>query len=329
MERSFEISFNDLPNEPLGRRAQVLQTAIPYLVPRTLTFMRDTYSRAPLLKECVDFVAWHLLDAPPAFLENLAKVWYFPWAEASKELDQVLTACMLTMYKAAYDHLRRSLELVVVGSFFTMEKTPTEKAHAWMVGEDGTPRFARTIERLIEEPHFCDLEERRRFGDSLKELYWSLSDITHVRGIRYGFERIQPLRTSLGACMVPEFDKTALANVLDRYIDVVRHIATIIAAANPVLLVGLDMELKFGFNGPVSGFFDETQADLLHRLILDDCRSVLDDIVEKDAGIRSLISWYESTPDITPEELQKQAEQQDQFFEQHRWRGGTKERWQE
>lgn len=303
------LNILDLPDNPLDKRARILQFAMQQAIPRAVKFMREDYAQASLLQDCIRFASWDLLDAPRSDLVSLGKVWFFPWAEASRELDQVHNACMLTMYKAAHDHLRRALELVIIGIYFTLEETPVKEARAWMASVDGTPRFSRTMERLVAHSRFSVLEKGCHWSDGVKQLYWTLSDVTHVRGERCSFHAVQPSRVHLGDVWVPEFDSMALAGVLDRYVDVVRHQATALAAANPVLLVGLNMETKFGFDDPVSGFFAPRQVELLRTLVLDDTRAVFDEITATDPEVQSLVRWYESKPDITPEELAKQAEE--------------------
>jgi hypothetical protein len=81
------------------------------------------------------------------------------------------------------------------------------------------------------------------------------------------------------------------------------------AAANPIILVGLDMDAKFGLNGPVSGFYSDGQSELLRALILDEARPFLEATAAEDPEVVGLREWHSALPDITEEELALQAEQ--------------------
>ena len=153
MADTYKLDVLNLPGDPLDARVAVLQSVIQHVVPQAVTFMRGEYSQAPLLEDCIKFTARDLLDASPCDLDTLGKIWFFPWAEACRELDQVQTASLLTMYKAAHDHLRRGMEMVIIGIYFALEETPAERAHAWISSAEGTPRFAQTVKRLIRLPH--------------------------------------------------------------------------------------------------------------------------------------------------------------------------------
>ncbi len=309
MESEQSLNIFDLPTDPIEKRAAVISRALQTAIPRTVTFISNEYPRSYLLRQCLRFTNWDLLDAPRSDSESLRRVWFFPWAEATREFDQVQTACMLTMYKAAHDHLRRALELVMAGIYFTLENTPEEKARAWISGADGTPYFTKTLKRIVQHSNFSGLEEACNWSGKLKQLYWSLSDVTHVRGQDCGFHTIQPSHLHLGDVSVPEFSAQALTRVLDFYIAVTRNIATAMAASNPILLVGLDLDSKFGLNDPVSGFFNPGQAELLRELIVDETRSVLDVDSAMNPEVQGVVAWVTAMPDITEEQLEMQVQE--------------------
>ena len=71
----------------------------------------------------------------------------------------------------------------------------------------------------------------------------------------------------------------------------------ILAAYNPVLLVGLPLLQKFADNPPLSGFFEEPQAETLWRLIPAHYHPSLRHIVETDEEVLSVIEWMNDLPD--------------------------------
>lgn len=309
MSAGSALDIFNLPEDPFEKRAAILSQALQETIPRTAAFIAEEYPRIELLRKCIRFCNWELLDAPRADGESLRRVWFFPWSEATRELDQVQSACMLALYKAAHDHLRRALELVLAGIYFTLENTPEEDARAWLASADGTPRFSQTTRRIRQHSAFSTLEDICGWSGKLQRLYHTLCDVVHVRGQEWSFHAVQPSSLHLGDVWVPEFNAAALTRVLDLFIEVARNIATAMAASNPVLLVGLDMDAKFGLNDPVGGFFSEGQSELLRSLILDEAKPVLEATCAENPEVLGLMEWYAALPDITEEELALQADQ--------------------
>ena len=81
------------------------------------------------------------------------------------------------------------------------------------------------------------------------------------------------------------------------YLLTISHIAVILAAYNPILLVGLPLEQKFADNPPLSGFFNEGQSKLLWELIPPQYHFSLNHIVKTDDEVQSILSWIDGLPD--------------------------------
>ena len=288
---------------------------IPGLSQAAVSYIKKNYKQRELLEECVAFVGCNIEDAPPPSSDVLVKrVGFFPWTETSRDLDQALNLAIISFYKASWDHLRRALELIVVGAFFSSSVSKEEDARDWLQSDHKTPFFSRALSTLCKLPKYQDFDSAINWTSKLKELYWQLSDIVHVRGIEASFDKIQPSNLHLGDKFVPRYDAKCLNRVLDYYIFTVRHCATVVAISNPVLLVGLPIDEKFGFNPPVSGFFNVGQAEMLFNLVLPETGAFFRDLIKNDQGVQSIVDWVRNKPDLTEEDLKRQSSSMDEML---------------
>jgi len=270
-------------------------------------YVNQQYEWRDELQNAVDFCVHDLMDAPSGDVVSLAKVGFFPWVEAARELDQSLSLILLAHYKHAYDSFRRAIELVVTGAFFVSDSSDHVKARKWMDSERGTPNFKRACDALADLPIFKELNLDHGWADAILGLYWKLSDVVHVKGEANSYNEICPIYSTINGIGEPAFSEKACKLALDSYIETIRHIAVVVAASNPRLLQGLDLDSKFGLNPPASGFFYPSQAERLLSLVPIQFRSYLKHIRDTDEDIKGIREWFESLPDITEDELRVQA----------------------
>ena len=128
---------------------------------------------------------------------------------------------------------------------------------------------------------------------------------------------IQPSFVCIGGKHVPHFAKEALAKTLDTYVETIRKTASILAIINPILLVGLPLDEKFGLNPPVSGFFNEAQAERLFHLVPNEAQQFFDKLVKTDKEVLVVVEWCKQLPDLTPDDLEAQARAFDKQFKNH------------
>jgi hypothetical protein len=300
------MDIKNLPRCPLELRGFLFAESASEVLKLSIPYTREEYHQNNLVIDCIYFVMDDLLDTARSDFDSLGRVWLFPVTEAHSELELALTACLTGMYKSVYDHLRRAVEVTVVGCYFLMEHISESEAKAWLKSEKETPLFSRATRGLEKNERFAGLESSSGWLTELKSFYWHLSDAIHVRGTAYSLQRMQPTVYSFNGVRTLSFSKTHLSHCLDNYILAVRHIAVCRAAENPILLVGLPIEEKFGINGPMSGFFETRQSDALWELLLDKSVPFFRQLVETDEEVKSVKEGFNSLPGISEEELQKQ-----------------------
>jgi len=113
----------------------------------------------------------------------------------------------------------------------------------------------------------------------------------------------------------PSINYETLETVCDLYIKTVGEIVVILALYNPMILVGVPLDEKFGLNGPMSGYYYDGQAELVHKLIPDIYKQYFQDIAKNDEEIKSVIEYFNSLPDLTNEDIEKQVRIQKEFFD--------------
>ena len=314
MPRNGTIDLTKVPRNRWGRRKYLLSEFMGSVLELSTHYVRDRYKSREQLEASCWFVENDLMDVPHADLDLLERMWFFPWREAQHDLSVALDQTLMGFHRSSIDHQRRSLELVLIGTWFVSEETSSSDARAWMTARGRTPFFSRTLKRLSKEDLFAELETKTNWVNDIQEFYWSLCDICHVRGTPHGFASVQPSHFSFNGSTVPEYSEEALEKALDSFIATVSYIALLAALSNPVLLFGLPVEQKFGTNPPASGVFEDWQSEHLRTLIPERHRKALVSLADSHDRVQGMKEFFSSLPDLTDEELEKQLKEFDQQF---------------
>lgn len=296
-----------LPKDSFYARKEILQSNMDHILSKTAEYIHQSYPSLTKLLLAETFCKHELMDAPSARIDHMQKVAFFPWVESSKELDAALSLVLSANYKNVYDCLRRSIELVVSGAYFVLDTTELNKARNWMDSDKGTPNFKRVVVLLGQEDTFLTCNENNEWETKMMDIYWRLCDVIHVKGVSYSFNEIAPKYNSFNGINQPSFHEESCRKALDLFIETVAMIALTIALSNPLLLIGFELDVKFGLNPPASGFFYPAQAERLKELIPNEFQKNIEELIETDPNIQCITDWFESLPDITEEEIERQA----------------------
>ena|GEM_PF-1136868 len=315
------IDLSNLSDDPWERRALLVLNGIEERAKVAARFLREVYAQKELLETCRIFVSYDLPDAPRADVGSLRRLGFFPWVEIERELSEALNLLLLSSYKAVYDCYRRALELTVVAIYFTQEHVPEGEGRQWYRADTPTPFFARIVPRLFANSRFGKMDSECAWGDEIKTFYWKLCDVVHVRGHDASYDAIQPSSFHFNDVSCPEYSEESLSLVVDAFIETVRHIATAVAIDNPVLIFGLDLDARFGLNPPISGFFQDVQAERLRELLLPSVRTKLLELGESDDEVVGIREWMASMPHVTEEQITGQIQAQKELALPRRTRG--------
>lgn len=296
----------NIPKDPFECRLAFLKDGFNIIANLTINYIQSEYPSKLELYNCLDFMSDSLLETSRSDLETLSRVWLFPTNEATDELNECLHKILQASYKSGYDNLRRALELVVVGSYFSMSEIDVEEAKMWLNSQRETPFFSRAIKALLKDNRVSNLEANSLWITNFQNFYWHLSDIIHTRGKNYSLEAIQPSNLSYDGIRTTQYSKESLKQLLDTFIETFKNICTCIAITNPILLMGLPIEEKYGFDPPISGFFREHQTKSLWSLLVPETKSFFENLVSNDIEINSIANWMNRLPDLSEDEIENQ-----------------------
>ncbi len=296
-----------VPGDPWGRREYLLSEALPGVLARSTDYIHNRYKSREQLESSCRFAENYLLDAVSGNIEFRIRVGFFPWREAQHELSIALDQALMGFYRAAYDHQRRALELILVGAWFVSGQTSPEKARKWINSRERTPPFSKTLDSLSKENLYVELKAKTDWVCDVKKFYHHLCDIIHVRGTPNGIYAFRSGMFNFSGSIVPEFSEETLGKVLDSYVETIGYTALLMAMSYPVVLFGMPVEKKYGMNGPL-GFLEEGQAEHLRTLIPEKYRDSLIALAEEDPRVTGARDDCYGRPDLTDQEWQAQIE---------------------
>ena len=310
------MELKNLPTDPFEARFSIQKEKYNAIAVDTIKYIQNEYQHKDLLYACIDFMNYDFIETSHFDFEEIERIWLFPTKETSAELNESLYRIINASYKAAYDNLRRALEILIIGSSFAQQNADVPQAQEWLNSEHEAPLFSRAIESLLQDKRIKKLEQDTFWITQLKNFYFDLSDIVHVRGEQYSRKTLQPAMYSFNGIAAPQLSLKNLHRALDTVILTTHHICTCVAITNPILLLGLPLEEKYGIDASMSGFFNESQSILLWQLLIPDTKSFFEELIKNDDEIISITKYVNNLPDITKQELDKQIEDFKTFLDE-------------
>jgi len=302
------IDLTKLPDDHFERRRLLLLDGLEDQASSLCNYLAAHYPQRDLLQACSEFVYLDLTDGCKGDADSLVvRLGFFPWVEVEMELGECLNCLILERLKGTMDSLRRALELAVVAAYFSQANVPSKEAREWLASRGNTPFFSKAIKHLAEAPGFCAAQSSWQWADAVKKLYWNLCDYSHCKGLEFSLRALSNgVADVCGVSLLWPKSETR-GRIFDLYIEVVQQIATILVLYNPVLMIGLPVDEKFGLWGPASGIFNAAQTARLKRVLPATYRDALAQIAQNDNQAQSICEWVKNMPDLSSEELRTQA----------------------
>lgn len=302
-------------SEPLVKKGLIFVYGIEDRVKGSLDFIKTKYKNNELLNLSIDFIENHQSDAVKADIKQLDTVRYFPATETEMELDHSIKHALIGSYKSAFADLRRALELTLISVYLTSETYDTKKAVEWVMSKSDTPGFSKSLNKLISGGRFKELNDKYEWKKNLQEFYWLLSDFSHNKGQLKGYIELNKTNLFISGTSAPSINFDTLETFCEFFIKTVGEIVVMLAMYNPMILVGVPLDEKFGLNGPASGYFYEGQAELVHKLIPDSYKEYFIELAKNDIEIKSVLEYFNSLTDLTEQEVKEQIKMQNDFFD--------------
>jgi len=307
---SDSIDLNQMiSNDPLKLRSQAFMFGVQGRIDESIEHVQSNREKSERLELAIKFVDLCLVDAfRTGEFNELSHITFFPSTEAQMEFDQSIKHALIGSYKSAYGFLRRGLELSLLHIYFAVTKN-YQKSRDWLNSERNTEFFSTIINKIFKDARFSEFEEQTSWKEKVQTLYWEIADVLHVKGMKKGFREMNSPRSYISGTHFESVSMSSLDDFIDAYIAVIENICVAVALYNPILVVGLDLDNKFGMGGPISGFFYPGQSEMLNSLIPSDYKQHIEKLQSSDEEVTGLVEWFNGQPDITEEQFQKQVEE--------------------
>lgn len=246
----------------------------------------------------------------PETIEKFASGHYFPHSESFLNLQSSVELCMHGFYSQALVSLRSVLELSAMGIYYDINDKSHVTIKPWIESNIRTPSFKMMISALLQLDYYERFDNIFGLRRELESLYDELGGFVHVRGYR---SSSTGLTGTNGVIFKPKpFEKFA-----KRLLQVVRLVSIMMLLKYPIGIVPLPITEKFGFNGPAAGFLEPIYTDQILAMLTKDEVGFMQGIAKSDTRVQETVRYFENLPDVSEEELRKQANEWDRFMDQH------------
>lgn len=306
--------FRDAEHESkFHARAFLLGMVLQGLMQKTADYIKNETSKDAIrFRRACEFMEYGLGDVFSSTVDALSRCGFFPSSELMYEFDAFQTMLLQGRFKQARDSMRRMLDVCVTSVMFLLGLRGDKEAREWVSSVGETPQFSRTVELLKAHPLIKELDEKFSFNHHLKKQYWYLCDYCHTRGAKFSTGIRQGSQASISGVVLSSFCVEECRKVMVEFANVVSLMAVLFVVHNPVLLVPVDKDAKWGLNGPISGFFYEGQVENLYDVLPEDYTDFFRHYAETNDAIASLRDYLTNLPDLTYDNFKRQAKMFDE-----------------
>ncbi len=235
---------------------------------------------------------------------------FFPFSESYYELENSFELCKQCYYRYSFFALRCVLELGAIGLYFDKDNRAHIDVKKWLRSEDTTPHFRRCLERLFELECFPQFDAKFTLKREIQNMYSLLSDYVHVRGYSYS-------TSGQSISNFNQFNESSLLKYVESMKIVVKDIITMMLLKYPIGMQHLPLWDKFGLNGPVGGFLDESSQHWVLAILDEGTREFLQHVSNNDSTVNGIVRHILAMPDLTEEQLNRQSAEWDKTMKEH------------
>lgn len=312
--------MNELTNilmgnsKPIEKKGRLFIYGINQRVDSSLEFIKTKYENYSELELAIDYIEYFHSETIKAEISKFEKLGYYPSTETEMELDHSIKHALIGSYKSSFSDLRRALELTVTAVYLSSKEVDRQKAVDWIMSIKDTPSFSNVLSKLIRSGRFKEINDKFEWKSNLQNLYWKLSDFSHNKGQLKGYRELNNTNFFSAGTSMPTIKTDTLRLFCDFYIKTVKEIVALQSLYNPMILVGVPFEEKFGLEGPMSGFLNDGQAEVINKLVPSNYKSYFSKLIDNDEEIKSIVDYFNSLADLTEDDLKEQVKRQDDFF---------------
>lgn len=319
-----KLGLDDFPKDPFELRGMLFTYGIDDRVSESVKYIKEKFLQKERLYLCQEFMDYVFIDCFKVNSKEWDKHGGFPAKETSLQFDYGIKQALIGAYKPAFDHLRSCLELTLLTVYFSFEKHYMDgedwlndpnfnwkKAIAdegkWFDSINDTPFFSNMLKVIQKNERFEIFENQHFWSDKFKKIYYQLCDYTHIKGYKMGSQSLCRITTHFNNSSFHNTSTTTLDDFLVTLISVVEQIVLLVSLYNPVTLIELPLDIKFGINEPV-GFIQPGQSEIVNQLIPLQYKQFFDHLKNNDEEVLGIKEWVDARPDMTQEEIKKQLD---------------------
>jgi hypothetical protein len=322
MMTSFKI--DDFPNDPFELRGKLFTFNIDERITSSAEYIQQKFANKDKLYLCMEFMDYVYLDSFKGSFKEWDKHGGFPSIETNHQFDYAVKHAITGSYQAAFSHLRSCLELTLLSIYFSFEehfldgedwlnipefdwKKAKQTERKWFDSLVDTPFFSKMLQVVKKDDRFGSFDLAYTWFDVLRSNYYKLSDYTHIKGYKMGSQVMNNVNSHFNNSSFHNINTDSLNMFLETLIQTIENIVILITLYNPIVLIELPLEEKFGINEPI-GFIHPGQSNVISQLIPTQYNSFFENLKANDIEILGLIDWVNSFPDLTSEQIKKQLE---------------------
>ncbi len=239
----------------------------------------------------------------PQSVQRITSGHILPYSESQIELESSTQLAFMAFYKPAMICLRNCLELGLLSVFYDANDDSEVVIQEWLHSREDTPFKRRIIDGLSRIDNVSALNFRIPLLDRVSALYRELSNYVHTAGYRYSARELN----YANFCM---FQEKAFNCWFTHLKAVVGTLSMLFLCKYPIGFHYTPMDEKFGIEGPLAGFLNPHQSNLVKSCIGAEYMPALENICGNDAKALELAEWVNARPDITNEEWDAQFERE-------------------
>ena len=238
----------------------------------------------------------------PQTLDNIASGHYFPYTQSYFELENSYELVKQGFYNYAIIALRSVLELSLLAVYFAVRDQEHIDVQSWIHSKEKTPNRRQIVSRLNELPAFRQFNVKYDFSNRISGTFGALDKYVHTRGYRHSSQ-------ALNLANFNKFSDRSLTLYSELMTTVVTESIILLLLKYPIGMQEIDLDSKYGLNGPVGGFLQAHQVSLITSLLHEEEKETLEEISNKDESVQTAIEYFNNLPDLTQEEWKKQADE--------------------
>ena len=248
-----------------------------------------------------------IMNLVPQTTSSFGSGHYFPIAEAYFQLECSYQLMLEGFYRQSLLSLRTVLELGLLQIFFAIDDQEEIAIQPWLSSAERTPMRRRLLDELRRLTFLQEFDEHFGFIDRIRDTFDQLDAYVHTRGRTHsGYWLSGP------GCI--RFTERSLLLCIDTFCSVISTIMTTLLLKYPIGMQALPLDEKFGFFGPMGGFLQEHQVELIRGLLYPEEASFIQRHSDKDEMIQRIVRHFENLPDLSPEKWKRQSDELDQLL---------------